>query len=100
MHSIIVNIQIKPEFVEQFVEAVREHANQAMTEVGCMRFDVLQFKDDPTHFMYLEIFKDDTASTEHGKLPYYLAFREKTGPWRVPTNAPSPVNIIAPANLG
>ena len=100
MHSIIVNIQIKPEFVDAFAEAARAHANHAMTEPGCMRFDVLQFKDDPTHFMYLEVFKDDEASKVHGATEATLAFREKTGPWRAQTNVPSPVTVLAPANLG
>lgn len=42
MYALIVNIDVKPEFVEEFMAVTLENARGTRTEPGNLRFDVLR----------------------------------------------------------
>ncbi len=58
MHILIVHAQIKPEFVEAFIEATKINARESAKEPGVARFDFLQQKDDPTRIVIYEVYRD------------------------------------------
>ena len=61
-----VTVQVKPEHVPEYLEAVRhdaEHSEQ--DEPGCLRFDVIQDRDDANRFYYYEVYKDEAALEAH-----------------------------------
>jgi (4S)-4-hydroxy-5-phosphonooxypentane-2,3-dione isomerase len=48
-----VTVQVKPEHVAEFLEVVRYDAEHSENdEPGCLRFDVIQDKDDPKRFYF------------------------------------------------
>ncbi|MGZ8489274.1 MAG: putative quinol monooxygenase, partial [Candidatus Binatia bacterium] len=51
-----VTIQVKPEHVAEFLEVVRYDAEHSeKDEAGCLRFDVIQDRDDANRFYFYEV---------------------------------------------
>ncbi len=48
-----VTVQVKPKHVSEFLEVVRYDAEHSeKDEPGCLRFDVIQDRDDPNRFYF------------------------------------------------
>ncbi len=75
---LIAEIQVKPESVEKFIPLILANAHAAVhTEPGCYQFDVTQQADDPTKFVFYEVYADAAAFESHGKQPHFQTFFEK-----------------------
>jgi quinol monooxygenase YgiN len=83
MFTVIVDITVKTDFVEQFREAViRQGGNSRRLEPGCLGFDILQDPNDPTRFTLYETYTDAATFHEvHRVTPHFLTYAETTGPW-------------------
>ena len=79
MNVTLVEINIKPERVDEFLEVFRANHEGALREPGNLRFDVLQDPEVKTRFFIYEAYKDDEAVLAHKKTPHYLALRRKAG---------------------
>ena len=77
MYTVIVSLRVKPEQVDRFLEAIGENSRASRREEpGCLRFDVHQDNDDPTHFVLYELYADERAFTEaHRSAPHYERWR-------------------------
>ena len=63
MYTVIVNLQVKPDMVERFVEAVGENSRASRhDEPGCLRFDVRRGGADPNRFFLYELYTDERPS--------------------------------------
>jgi len=60
-----VQIQIKPENVDGFMQKVIENGKAARSEPGCRQFDVLVDPDDKTKVMLYEVYDDQKAFEAH-----------------------------------
>ena len=77
-----VTVQVKPEYAREFLEAVRHDAEHSeKDEPGCLRFDVIQDRDDPNRFHYYEVYKDEAALEAHRQSPHFKLYAEKTQAW-------------------
>jgi quinol monooxygenase YgiN len=76
MLAVHVNIQVKPECVERFIEATRENAETSLKEPGIARFDLIQQQDDPTRFMLVEVYCDAEAPLRHKETAHYARWRD------------------------
>jgi quinol monooxygenase YgiN len=65
MFAVLGIIKVKPEFLAVFIEHVRLHAGKSLAEPGCLRYDVLQDRDDPHTICLYEIFRSE-ADLEGG----------------------------------
>lgn len=72
----VINIHVKPEFVEAFKEASLENARNSVQEAGILRFDVLQQNDDPTRFVLYEVYKTEDDPPKHRETAHYLKWRD------------------------
>jgi autoinducer 2-degrading protein len=81
MFVTIVNIVVKPENIDQFIEATVENHRHSIKEKGNLRFDVLQHRDNPSAFTLYEAYDSDEASAEHKKTAHYLKWRQAVEPW-------------------
>lgn len=77
MHILVVNAQVKPEFVDAFIAATRINAQFSAREPGVARFDFLQQKDDPTRFLLYEVYRDAEAPAAHKQTPHYNEWAAK-----------------------
>ena len=71
-----VHVRVKPESVQQFLEASLENARHSVQEPGIARFDVLQQNDDPTRFVLHEVYRNADAPTAHKATAHYAKWRD------------------------
>ena len=77
-----VAIQVKPEHVTEFLEIVRYDAEHSeKDEPGCLRFDVIQDRDDGNRFYFYEVYRDEAALEAHRRTPHFKLYAEKVQPW-------------------
>ncbi len=80
MHILIVQAQVKPEFVGAFIAATRINAQESLKEPGVARFDFLQQKDDPARFVIYEVYRDAEAPAAHKQTAHYNDWAAKAEP--------------------
>jgi autoinducer 2-degrading protein len=79
-----VTIQVKSEHVSEFLEVVRYDAEHSeKDEPGCLRFDVIQDRDDRNRFYFYEVYRDEAALEAHRQTPHFKLYAEKVQPWLV-----------------
>jgi quinol monooxygenase YgiN len=96
MKILVVKIQLKPEYRDQFIQASYGDARGAVEdEPDCLRFDLLQDTKDPNVFYLYEVYKDDAAFQYHLTTPHFLAWRDAISPdWYA-----APTEVAHCANL-
>jgi (4S)-4-hydroxy-5-phosphonooxypentane-2,3-dione isomerase len=76
------HLRVREDVVEAFRARLARHAATSLErEEGCLRFDFFQERNDPTLFLLIEIYADDSALAVHREAPHYLAFREDVADW-------------------
>ena len=77
MFVVLVKLQVKPELVDQFRDAIVTNAELSVQrDWGCVRFDVLQQQDDPTRWMLYEVYDEEQAWVDHRAAAHFLAFKQ------------------------
>ena len=77
MIALIVSLDVIPERLDEFVEAIGTNAERTFTdEPGCLQFDVTQDLDDPHHFVFYEAYADEDAVAAHRAAPHFAQWRE------------------------
>ena len=75
-----VSVFVKPHFVEAFKAATVENARQSLQEPGIARFDVVQAVDDPTRFVFTEVYRTADAPAAHKATAHYAKWRDTVAP--------------------
>ena len=78
--ALVVNIRIKPENVDAFMQRLRENASNARKEPGCKTFDVLVDPKDKTKVMLYEIYSDEKAFETHQQTPHFKKYLAEAVP--------------------
>jgi quinol monooxygenase YgiN len=75
---LIVNVyaHVKPEFVEAFIKATRENAEQSNQEPGIAGFYVMQEESDPTRFLLIEVYRTPDDPARHKETAHYQKWRD------------------------
>lgn len=76
MHVTLVHVHVKPDRVDDFIEATRRNHEASVTEPGNRRFDLLQTPDDPTRFILYEAYATAEDAAAHKETAHYLTWRE------------------------
>ncbi|HXG50658.1 MAG TPA: putative quinol monooxygenase [candidate division Zixibacteria bacterium] len=77
-----VTIEVKPEHVEEFLEAARYDAEHSeKDEPGCLRFDVIRDRENPNRFYFYEVYRDEAALEAHRRSPHFKHYQERTRSW-------------------
>jgi len=71
-----VFIQVKPEFIEEFLKATMENARNSVQEAGIARFDVIQQQDDQTRFVLVEVYRSIEDTAKHKETHHYKKWRD------------------------
>lgn len=82
MYAVFNTIRVKPQHLEDFVENARIHAKNSMTEAGCLRFDVLQDRQDPQTICLYEVFRCESDLDTHRQQDYYKRWMAMSRDWR------------------
>ena len=76
MLTVIIQIHVKPEFVDAFREASLINARASIQEPGIARFDLLQQMDDPARFVLIEAYRTPDAQAKHRSTAHYATWRD------------------------
>jgi quinol monooxygenase YgiN len=61
-----IQVHVRPECVDAFKQATLANARASLQEPGVVRFDVVQQQDDPTRFVFVEVYRDAAAAGAQG----------------------------------
>lgn len=75
-----VHVHVKPEHVDAFHEATLANARESIKEPGIARFDVIQDSEDPTRFVFVEVYRTAQAPAAHKETAHYLKWRDTVAP--------------------
>jgi len=82
MLVLLVTVRVKPEHLAEFLPAARHNAECAVAdEPGCLRFDIIQDRDDKHLFRFYEVYQDDAALASHRQTPHFKKYIESSAPW-------------------
>jgi quinol monooxygenase YgiN len=76
MFVVHIYIQVKLEYIEEFKKICVENAQNSVQEPGIKRFDVLQQSDDPTRFVLVEAYLDESGVAAHKQTAHYNKWRQ------------------------
>ena len=93
-----VYVNVKPEFLGEFIESIREKHRGTVMEPGNIRFDVLQQGDDPCRFMIYEVFESDEAVAAHKETAHYRRWRDKVTEWMAEPRRGIRYSILEPSD--
>ena len=77
----LVHVRVKPEHIDDFIQAASRNHHQSVREPGNLRFDILQDAGDPSKFVFYEAYKDGDAAAAHKLTSHYLEWKEKVADW-------------------
>jgi autoinducer 2-degrading protein len=80
-HVTLVHVRVRPEHLDEFLDATRANHEASIREAGNLRFDVLRSVDDPTAFVLYEAYVDEAAAGVHKETPHYLEWRATVADW-------------------
>jgi autoinducer 2-degrading protein len=81
MQVTIVHVSVKPDHIDDFIEASRQNHEASVMEAGNRRFDVLQSADDPAQFVLYEAYENSAEAAKHKETAHYKKWRETVGDW-------------------
>lgn len=82
LEALIVQFDIKPDFVERFESALMQNAVTSLNEEpGCKFFDVCRDPADPTVFFLYELYENQEAIQAHMRSRHFLEFSELVKDW-------------------
>ncbi len=72
MFAIFVTVNVKPNQVDEFVEACIENGQASVREEpDCFQFEILRDKKDQSRLCFIEAFKDEQALKTHWETPHF-----------------------------
>lgn len=71
-----VFVKVKPECIDDFIVATLKNAKASQKEAGIARFDVLQEKDNPEHFLLVEVYRTQEDTNRHKETAHYERWRD------------------------
>lgn len=93
-----VYVHVKPEAVDSFIEASVLNHKGSVKEPGNLRFDFVQQADDPTRFMFYEVFESEEAVSAHKTTSHYLQWRDSVKEMMAEPRYGVKYNILKPHN--
>lgn len=81
MIATLVNVYVKLEFIDQFIEATRVNHEASILEAGNFRFDILQDSQDPGKFILYEVYDSEQAALAHKETAHYAVWRDSVAAW-------------------
>jgi len=91
-----VTVYVKPENIDDFIEATIENHEASIKEPGNMRFDVLQSMTDPTRFLLYEAYQFEEEAAAHKKTEHYLKWKKTVASWMAKPRQGIPHQVICP----
>lgn len=92
----LIDIQVKPERIDEFQEACLRNHQGSIQEPGVLRFDVLQSETDPARFLLYEAYRDEQAAQAHKETAHYAAWKQAVEPMMAAPRQAGAWKVLAP----
>lgn len=92
----LVYVNVKREFLDQFIHETELNQAESAMESGNLRFDILQDESDPSLFAFYEAYISEDAIAEHKKTPHYNRWRERVADWMEEPRKGVRYNVLFP----
>ncbi len=76
-YGFIVKAKTKPHMAEAFHQLFLGHVQASRSEPGCIEYHMLRDLNDPTLFLFYEIWATKADLDVHSALPHMAAFAEQ-----------------------
>ena len=73
-HGFILHAKTRPEKAEAFEALFRAYVEPSRAEPGCIEYHMLRDKEDPTLFIFYEIWESQAHLDVHSNLPHMREF--------------------------
>jgi quinol monooxygenase YgiN len=100
MLVVLVQVHVKPEFIQAFKLASIENARNSVQEPGIARFDFIQQIDDPTRFILSEVYRSEDAPLKHKETPHYARWRDAVVEMMAEPRTSVKYNNVFPSDIG
>lgn len=77
VQGFILHAKTRPEKAEAFETLFRAYVEPSRAEPGCIEYHMLRDKQDPTLFIFYEIWQSQTHLDVHSNLPHMQQFRDQ-----------------------
>ncbi len=81
MHVTIVNVHVKADHIDDFIEACRLNHEASIQEPGNRRFDIIQNAEEPARFVLYEAYLSEADAIAHKETAHYHRWRETVADW-------------------
>ena len=71
-----VHIHVKSDQIKEFKQATLQNARNSLQEPGVARFDFLQMQSDPTRFLLIEVYRNESDIHAHKETAHYQTWRD------------------------
>jgi len=95
-----IQVRVKPEAVEAFKTATLANAKESVKEPGIARFDVSQNQDDPTRFVFVEVYRTADAPAAHKETKHYQTWRDTVAPMMAEPRSSVKMTHVFPPDEG
>jgi quinol monooxygenase YgiN len=95
-----VSVSVKPESVEAFKAATLANARHSVQEPGIARFDVVQQTDDPTRFVFVEVYRSVDAPAAHKETRHYQVWRDTVADMMAEPRSSTKFTNVFPSDEG
>ena len=95
-----IDVHVKPECIEAFKQATLANARESVKEPGIARFDILQQQDDPTKFVFIEVYRTPEATAAHKETKHYQTWRDTVAPMMAQPRSNVKFTNIFPGDQG
>lgn len=75
MFIVHVHIHVKPDRIQDFIQATRENAIASLKEKGVKRFDVFQLEESSEFFILEEAYVCQADAGSHKDTPHYKKWK-------------------------
>lgn len=75
-----VFIHVKPDHIQDFIEATIENSKASFLEPGIARFDFIQELADPSRFVLVEVYRTSDDPAKHKLTSHYAKWRDVVAP--------------------
>jgi autoinducer 2-degrading protein len=95
-----IQVHVKPECIEAFKQATLANARESLKEPGIARFDVAQQQEDPTRFVFVEVYRNPEASAAHKETKHYATWRDTVAPMMAEPRSSVKLTNVFPDDKG
>lgn len=95
-----VHVRVKPGSEEAFRAASVANAEASRREPGVLRFDLLADREEPCHFVLVEVYRDAAAPARHKETAHYAAWRAAVEPLMAEPRRSAKFTNVFPADAG